>query len=213
MLKRWWPLLLVAGLIFVPLLLLLQSATDASSWRDLPQRRRFQHDLQIVAQPAAGAGSGNVYLRESPLFDPAGRPTPLSWDMTADGPETRLWAALVKSLRGEEASVLISVSERQRATEPGGSEEAGRTETTSGAAELRLWIDDQPVPTHRWFGGSTGGRLWNQMVQVTIPDFVRLTKAQRITGSAFGQMFMLTPAQMEALRDAASRLRLLYEAR
>ena len=60
---------------------------------------------------------------------------------------------------------------------------------------------------------SIGGRLWSQMLHVSIPDLVRLTRARRITGSAFGQEFTLTPEQMEALRDVASQIRSLYEDR
>jgi hypothetical protein len=210
MAKRWWPLMLGAGLVSA-LLLLLLTATNEPSWRGLPERRSFQHNLQIVAQPAAGAGSGSVFLQDSALFGPTGAPTTLSWGMTGYGPDTRLWAALFNSLRGEQPSVLVSVSNAQRAAEPAGNGEAGATETREKTVELRMWVDGQLVPTHAWYGGSIGGRLWSQMVQVSIPDLVRLTHAERITGSAFGQQFMLIPEQMEALRDAASQLRVLYE--
>jgi len=212
MVKRRWPLLLAAALLSVALLLRL-SAADALSWRDLPQRRSFQHNLQIVSQSAASTGTGSVYLRESPLVDRAGRPTSLSWDVNGYGPETRLWAALFKVVRGEQASVLVTVSDKQRAREPGGNGEPDRTQMVAGARELRWQSDGQPVPTHGWYGGSIGGRLWSQMVHVSIPDLVRLTRARRITGSAFGQEFVLTPEQMEALRDVASQIRSLYEDR
>ena len=212
MVKRWWPLSLAAGVLAVALWLLLP-AGDALSWRDLPERRSFHHNLHIVTQSAVSTGTGWVYLRESSLVDPAGRPTSLSWDVNGYGPETRLWAALFKSLRGEQASVLVTVSDKQRATEPGGNVEADRTAIVSGARELRLQIDGRSVPTRGWYGGSIGGRLWSQMVHVSVPDLVHLTRAGRITGSAFGQEFMLTPEQMEALRDMASQIRLLYEHR
>ena len=211
MVKRW-PLFLAAGLLSVAVLLLLPSR-DAPSWRDLPERRSFQHNLHIVTQSAASTGTGSVYLRESPLVDQAGRPTSLSWDVNGYGPETRLWAALFKLVRGEQPSVLVSVSDKLRATELDGNVEPDRMQEVAAARELRLRMDGHPVPTHGWYGGSIGGRLWSQMLHVSIPDLVRLTRARRITGSAFGQEFTLTPEQMEALRDVASQIRSLYEDR
>jgi hypothetical protein len=169
-------------------------STDRS-WRELPERRSFQHDLRIVVTPTFG--SPHIHLRDNPLFDTMGGRTPLSWTVDGGDVERRAWAAIFKRLNGEQETIIIVVAANE----------------ASGSGELRLWADGEPVNVRLRFGGSAGGRTTSHGASVPLVDFVRLIRARRVSGSAFGQEFVLTPTQMEALRDFASRLRLIYEGR